>query len=38
VKPAKVLFVKISVGEEVTAVVDARLVPVEPSQTPGEGR
>jgi polyisoprenoid-binding protein YceI len=38
VKPAKVLFVKISVGEEVTAVVDARLVPVEPSQTPGGGR
>ena len=38
VKPAKVLFVKISVGDEVTAVVDARLVPLEPSPAPGEGR
>jgi len=37
VKPAKVLFVKISVGDEVTAVVDARLVPREPSPQ-GEAR
>jgi len=38
VKPVKILFVKISVGDEVTAVVDARLVPLEPSRTPGEAR
>jgi polyisoprenoid-binding protein YceI len=31
VKPVKILFVKISVGDEVTAVVDARLVPLEPA-------